>query len=190
MKVFVNASLTGKKEFGENYDKLCQAVKKAGYEIVSCPVTDERLMEMVRGSTKTRSDFFKKIKRWTKQSDAVVFEVSYPSTAIGFEVALALQMGKPVVAFHVKNAPPNIVLETIKDEKLQLVEYDIRDIDREVRDALQYASEQMDTRFNFFISPDIGAYLDWVSKEKKIPRAVYLRKLIEDEMSVEKDFEG
>ena len=54
--------------------------------------------------------------------------------------------------------------------------------------ALDYASDQMDTRFNFFISPKHGNYLDWISKNKKVPRAVYLRRLIEKDMDENKEY--
>jgi hypothetical protein len=48
--------------------------------------------------------------------------------------------------------------------------------------------ENIDTRFNFFISPKIGNFLDWIAKKKKLPRAVYLRKLIEDDMDKNKEY--
>ena len=57
-----------------------------------------------------------------------------------------------------------------------------------VASALDYVSSAQDVRFNFFISPTIGLYLDWISKNKRIPRAVYLRKLIEEEMRENKEY--
>jgi hypothetical protein len=55
--------------------------------------------------------------------------------------------------------------------------------------VFDYLSDTQDVRFNFFISPQIGNYLDWVSKNKRIPRAVYLRRLIEEDMKNNKEYE-
>jgi len=64
-----------------------------------------------------------------------------------------------------------------------LVEYTLPELKRTLDYGLEEALNQVDVRFNFFISPQIGRYLDWVSQKKRIPRAVYLRKLIEEEMN-------
>jgi len=57
-----------------------------------------------------------------------------------------------------------------------------------VANALDYVSSAQDVRFNFFISPEIGRFLDWVSKKRRLPRAVYLRKLIEEDMRNNKEY--
>ncbi len=183
MKIVFNASLTGKKEYEEHYKKIHELIEKTGNKIVAAPVLMGDIHKKVRESdTKEATDYYQKLIGWTKQADVCVFEVSYPSTSIGHEIAIALQYSKPVVAFHVKDAPENIVLESIKSDRLQVIDYELEKLGRLVEDAIDYASEQMDTRFNFFISPQIGAYLDWVAKEKKYPRAVFLRQLIEEDM--------
>lgn len=190
MKVYLNASLRGKKRYEKNFELLKKAIEAAGHEVVAAPVLEGDIDEKIEGELKKVTDYFKRRRGWLKKSDVCVFEVSFPSTGIGFEIALALQLSKPVVAFHVEDAPKNEVIETIKDEKFQVVEYQLDKLAKVVQSALDYASEQMDTRFNFFISPEIGSYLDWVSKMKKVPRAVYLRKLIEEDMKSESEFEG
>ena len=189
MKIFFNASLSGKEEFGEHYQKLHDAILKTDNEIIGSPViTDADSTDWSKA--KEASNYYKRIKKLTKAADLCIFEVSYPSTSIGYEVALALGMGKPVVAFHVEDAPQNLVLESIKDDKFQLIDYKLDRLRGVVEDAIEYALEQADTRFNFFISPDIGAYLDWISKERKVPRAVFLRQLIEQDMEQFDDYEG
>jgi len=186
MKIFFNASLRGKREYGTNYDRIVAALKKTEHKLLASPVVNQDLGVLItKTDTKEAGNYYQQLLDWIKKADVCVFEVSYPSTSIGHEVALALQYSKPVVALHVKKAPANLVLESIKDDKFQLVDYSEDNISQTVADAIEYATEQMDTRFNFFISPDIGNYLDWVSKVKKIPRAVFLRQLIEEDMKVQ-----
>lgn len=183
MKVFFNASLTGKKEYGKNYEMIKDAIVKSGHKLVGVPVLEKSLLEKRDSSdTKEAVNFYETLIRWIKQAEVCVFEVSYPSFGIGYEVNTALQYSKPVIALHVEGAPQNMILSGIKDDRLQVIDYGTRGLERLVSDAIDYASEQMDTRFNFFISPQIGAYLDWVAKAKKVPRAVFLRQLIEEDM--------
>jgi len=53
---------------------------------------------------------------------------------------------------------------------------------------LEEAKRRMDVRFNFFVSPKILAYLDWVAQKRMVPRSVFLRNLIEKEMKKDKGF--
>ena len=71
---------------------------------------------------------------------------------------------------------------------LLLAPYNDGNLETVLADALDYASSHQDVRFNFFISPAIGNYLDWISKEKKIPRSVYLRNLIEKDMEENEEY--
>ncbi len=190
MKVFFNASLSGKKKFGGSYKLIDKAIRKAGHDMVASPVVSKEAETTDWTDPKAASAYYKKVKDWTKKAELVVFEVSYPSTSIGFEVAMALSAGKPVIAFHAVDAPENFVLESIQDEKFHMVEYRLSEVEQVVAEAITYATSQADTRFNFFISPDIGAYLDWVSKVRKLPRAVFLRRVIEQDMAKHKEFEG
>lgn len=186
MKVFFNASLTGKKDYAENYLKIKEAIEKSGKKIVAAPVfrTDktDTMSEIIKTGRDHFVNYYTDLQEWIRQADICVFEVSYPSTSIGHEIAMALHGSKPVIALKTAEAPENIILRSINDDRLQLIEYSPDNLGRTIKDAIEYAAENMDTRFNFFISPSIGNYLDWISKVKKVPRAVFLRQLIEEDM--------
>lgn len=182
MKVFFNASLTGKAEYLSNYEQIRKAIESTDMQLLAAPVFHNEKDKVIKEGKQEVINYYKKLQNWIRQADICVFEVSYPSTSIGHEIAMALHASKPVVAFHVQDAPPNIILESITDDRLQVIDYEVSQLSRLVTDALAYATEQMDTRFNFFISPQIGNYLDWISKYKKLPRAVFLRQLIEEDM--------
>ena len=189
MKIFFNASTRGAKEYLENYKALLKALEGTGHEIVAAPVLDEKAQAIRMGTSEDAGNYFQKMMKWIKAADICVFEVSYPSTAIGHEIATALNSSKPVVAFHTHDAPRNAILESMADERLQMIDYDVSRLDTLVLDAIDYASDQMDTRFNFFVSPKISAHLDWISKTRKVPRAVYLRRLIEEHMAEDEDYQ-
>lgn len=126
--------------------------------------------------------------RLRKSADVIVFEVTRPSIGIGQEISLALSLNKPVIAMHYDGIAPHILRDQAGD-LLILTSYNENNLEDVLKDSLQYAESQQDVRFNFFISPHIGQYLDWISRNKKIPRSVYLRNLIEADMLQNEEYE-
>lgn len=181
MKIFFNASLRGKKEFEKQYASIIEALRATGHNLLDSPVLRSDLDKVARESSQEAEAYYKSLRKHLTSSDIAIFEVSFSSTGIGHEITLAMEHGKPVIAFYYKGHNPYL-LESIVNDRLQVIEYDIENISDELSKALQYASEQQDTRFNFFIPPKIAHYLDWIARYRKMPRAVYLRKLIELDM--------
>jgi hypothetical protein len=87
-----------------------------------------------------------------------------------------------------KGKKPNILTHQGRD-LLYLVEYSAENLKAQLSEYIEFAKINSDTRFNFFISPQIGSYLDLISHHKKLPRAVYLRRLIEDDMKLNKEYD-
>ncbi len=119
-----------------------------------------------------------------KKTDITVAEISYPSLGVGHEITLALNSGKPVVALCLagKKGTSALMLEGIQNERLQIVTYSPQNITAVLKRVMRQAEQIVDIRFNFFISPEHMQYLDWIAKNKKIPRSVFLRNLIDKEM--------
>jgi hypothetical protein len=190
MKIYFTASSRGKKDYSENYRKIYDVIENLGHENL-----DDLIIQTVdenyfySGSHDDQMKLFKQTLVNIKSCDMVVLEVSVHSLSMGYVMHKALDMGKPVIALYLKGREPYFALG-IENEKLQVVDYELNSIENILKSGLDYAEEQMDTRFNFFISPKIGTYLDWVSRKKRIPRAVYLRRLITEDMKKEKEYDG
>ena len=63
-------------------------------------------------------------------------------------------------------------------------------VEKNILESMKKAKGLIDMRFNFFVSPKILNYLDWVGQKRMIPKSVFLRNLIEREMKKEKEFKG
>ena len=180
MKVHFIGDLGGNKV---DYRKIVDIVRKHGNDLV----TDHsivRSLEDVEVELPGDAELYaKRMSQWLKQSDVVIVETTIPLLGAGYEIAIALQLSKPVIVLYRPNGnnTPH-VLKGLESEKLQVIAYTDKNLEEALILALDYATEQADTRFNFFVSPSIVNYLDWVSKKKRLPRAVYLRKLIEVDM--------
>lgn len=187
MKIYFSAAIYQEKQFGSIYKRIVDQIKKLGHTI-NQDTTETSLEDALNKTDEQRVKYYKQVLSWIAGSDVVVLETSFPSTLhIGHEITLALDKGKPVVALYKKGFEPSFFLG-LEHEKLLWVEYTDSDLEKSLTDSLDFALQQSDVRFNFFISPQIGIYLDWVSKNKRIPRAVYLRRLIEEDMQNSKEY--
>lgn len=189
MKIFFTASLSGKDKYITNYEKIVTILKKNGYDLVSNHVLESEKELVSKESLEERQKYQKKFHQWINKADIVVAEISYPSTGVGYQLTHSLEKGKPVLALYTEDKVPVALLGEPSD-KLIMAPYSIDKLESVLIDLLNDAQKQMDVRFNFFISPKIGAYLDWISKYKKFPRAVFLRRLIEEHMKRNKEYKG
>ncbi len=179
MKIYFMASPREIKKNPENCRKIHDSIKFLGHKNVSNFVNEVKVEDFYNSDI---AKFHKSTMLDLKNADICIFETSIHSLAIGQLINVATQLGKPVIAmYNEKNIP--FFLSGSDDEKIQLVHYSHDNINEVLSDAIDYSAAKMDVRFNFFISPSIGNYLDWISKIKKIPRSVYLRGLIEKDLS-------
>lgn len=170
-------------EFAAIYD----AIEDLGHQHVTDFINTVEPKDFYTATQREKVKHYKETVKAVKKADTIILETSLHSLAIGHLANLALDFGKPVVALHLKAKEPYF-LSGVENDKLIIEEYNLTNIKKVLKSALDYATEQMDTRFNFFISPRIGNYLDWIAKHKKTPRAVFLRKLIEQDMEKNKDY--
>lgn len=188
MKVFFTGSPRALKTLKPEHEAIYTAIEKAGgvhlSKLVVAADPDEFYVRNHADVVKHYNDTMNAVKK----SDIVVAEVSMHSMSMGFLINKALEQNKFVMALYLPDHKP-FFLGGIENEKLQVIEYTKESVDRLIKDAFDKANEIVDTRFNFYISPEIGRYLDWVAKTKKLPRAVFLRSLLEKAMRNEKEFE-
>lgn len=138
-------------------------------------------------SLKFKRENYEQAIKSVKKAELVVIEVSGHSMSGGYLISQALSMNKPVIALYESNSKP-VFIAGIPDNRLFLVEYNENNVEEVLKKALKRVVELIDVRFNFFVSPKILTYLDWVSQKRMIPKSVFLRNLIEKEIKKEKEF--
>lgn len=186
MRVHFMSAVDGDKDL---FAKITATIDSLGHELVTNHYLERKVEDIKLESSSESELYAKKVHKWIRKADVVIFETTKPDVSVGFELALALNMMKPVIVlYHKDNGIRPFSLQGISTDKLQLLSYDENTLVETLTLALEYALETSDVRFNFFISPSIGVYLDWISKYKKIPRSVYLRSLIEQDMLDNEEF--
>lgn len=189
MKVYFTAAISNtSSEVKANYKIIIKQLEKMGHTVIySDTLIGERSVVDQSGEIALANQ--KKLSKWKKQSDVVLIEASTPSFGVGQEISEALTDNKQVVVLYTGQVKPHILVNQ-NQEAIYFAQYTKETLGKVLADYIDYARTNSDTRFNFFISPQIGYYLDWVSSKKKLPRAVYLRRLIEEEMKNNKEFEN
>ena len=189
MKIYFDASGRGFDEYGEKYNAIVGCLEKMGFSVLNNTLSQSVANEYYEGSQEDRVKRYSRLIKLLKESDIVVLEISTHSLSMGYWLQKALELSKPIIALYFKGHKPFFV-DGVQDEKLQVIEYTLDDLDKLLEYAISYASDQQDTRFNFFISPIHQSYLDWIAKNRKIPRSVFLRRVIEKHKEENEEYQG
>jgi len=186
MKVYFTASLTGKNKYEKEYVQIVSALKDQKNIVFEHILTTSKELTK-KESLKEKENVYQKMMLMLRKADIVIAEITYPSINVGHEISLSLALGKPVIALYLEGTNPGL-LGGDTDEKLHLHAYTEETINKIIKEVISKAQEQIDIRFNFFISPEVAAYLDWVSKTRRLPRSVYLRNILEKVMREDKQY--
>lgn len=181
MKIYLTAPLNGGKSFDKKYEFIEKTLESFGHKVFSGQTIKKNLQKKYK-NRKEAVKVYRQLYRSLKLSEIAIVEVSYPSLSVGHEISLALELNKPVIAIHLKNKKYHL-LNAIPDEKLQIIHYDNKNLKRKLEKVIKTSLDTVDVRFNFFITPQLLSYLDWISSKKRVPRSVFIRNLIENDMN-------
>jgi 2'-deoxynucleoside 5'-phosphate N-hydrolase len=103
MNVYFACSITGGRDFESVFAAITAALLTDGHEVPTAHLADPGVMEL-EGKVNPR-DVFERDTAWIRTCQALVAEVSTPSHGVGYEVAYALSVGKPVLCVYREGQP-------------------------------------------------------------------------------------
>ncbi len=112
-----------------------------------------------------------------KQSDVLLVEASIHSLTMGYYIKLALDLDKPVIILHRKGEKP-FFFSGIQNDLLQILEYTPETIPETLEDAINFAKDKVNIRFNMFLSPELNNYLKWAAARTGTQRSSFFRSLL------------
>jgi hypothetical protein len=181
MIAYFTASVVGKKYHLGNYQKIIDYLKTQGFNVISDHIT-QATEANIRLETKTeRLAFQSKLEKWITSADFMVVETTFPSISVGYEISLAVHRGKPVLMLYSEGDPPSLLAHH-SDEKIICEKYTTDTLNVILDDFIKYVGGTSDTRFTFFLTSELSLYLESISKKRKIPKSVYLRQLIDEDL--------
>ncbi|MCE1203088.1 MAG: nucleoside 2-deoxyribosyltransferase [Holophagaceae bacterium] len=95
MDLYFSCSLTGGRQDQPVYAALVARLQALGHRVLTEHLASEAVMAADSGMAPEA--VFERDTAWLRACDALIAEVSTPSHGVGFEVAYALERGKPVL---------------------------------------------------------------------------------------------
>jgi len=190
MKAYFVASIIGRDTKVKEWQELvANTIKERGIDIntVNLATEKKKIME------ETEDDMVKAFKRNTKsikESDVVVAEVSVSDSGVGYEIAYALNLRKPVLALYNEEAgePTAPPIQVGKQKLLTFEKYNKKNLKNKIDHFFSDIKSKLDTKFILIISPEIDRYLEWASDYKRMHKAQIVRNAVEKEMESDKDY--
>jgi len=188
MKIYFSAPISNvEKSAMDRYSLIVRTLQDLGHNILYDHLLNKNREFLSKQTPKESLENQRLMTKRKNQADLIVIEASTPSFGIGQEIAYSLQNNKQVIILYLEGHKPHILQDEGQD-LLFIYEYSLSSLSAILSRAIDEAREKVDVRFNFYISPEIGRYLDWISQRKKLPRSVFLRGLVERHMHVDKEY--
>ncbi len=108
MNIYFACSLTGGRYDQPIYAAIVDFLLAGGHAVPTAGLA--RLEVMADEAVVSPEDVYDRDVTWVEGCDALVAEVSTPSHGVGYEIALALSLGKPVLCLYRSGAPVSKML--------------------------------------------------------------------------------
>jgi 2'-deoxynucleoside 5'-phosphate N-hydrolase len=140
MKVYFSCSLTGGRSDEVVYGALVDQMLAAGHAVLTAHLARPEVMRAER--VVDPAEVYHRDIAWIEECQVLVAEVSTPSHGVGYEIACALLLGKPVLCLYRRDArvskmitgndSPTLRLATYatREEAVALVDAYLKDLDR------------------------------------------------------------
>jgi len=98
MNIYFSCSITGGRDDQGVYEAIVKALLAAGHDVPTAHLSSPDIL-LLEEVTSPREVYHRDI-NWVAQCDVLIAEVSTPSHGVGYEIALALSLGKPVLCLY------------------------------------------------------------------------------------------
>jgi 2'-deoxynucleoside 5'-phosphate N-hydrolase len=103
MNLYFACSITGGRDFEPVYQAITAALLADGHSVPTAHLAESRVKSLE--ASISPGEVYKRDTTWIRGCDALIAEVSTPSHGVGYEIAFALNIGKPVLCIHQADRP-------------------------------------------------------------------------------------
>jgi hypothetical protein len=125
MNVYFSCSLTGGRNDEAIYGAIVAHLLARGHDVPTAHLADPQVMDLEK--IVEPADIYARDTAWIEACDAVIAEVSTPSHGVGYEIAYALGLGKPVLCCFRRGARVSKMITGNDTPGLEVLEYDAAD---------------------------------------------------------------
>lgn len=121
MNIYFACSITGGREFESVYQEIVSSLLSAGHEIPTSHLAQAEAMQGER--ILSPHDVYERDVNWIQKCDVLVAEVSIPSHGVGYEIAYALNIRKPVLCIYQQGRSVSKMITGNPDPALRIKSY-------------------------------------------------------------------
>lgn len=182
-------SIRNKSSSQDAIEVIVSSLQKKGAIVFHEHVTASNQDNIDKLSKKDNVSFHKSILTSIRLCDVIVSECSNESFSVGFLLSYAVENDKPLIIFIKKDVPkPNLFKTLAERDNIFIIEYSsLEELNELSVEYLKFAIENTDSRFNFYLPPNVSNYLRWVSKKHHASKSAFVRDMLQEMMS--KDLE-
>ncbi len=122
MNVYFSCSITGGRSEENIYQVIVKELEALGHEVPTAHLSSPQVMELE--NIVDPFEIYARDMAWLRDCDAVVAEVSSPSHGVGYEIAYALSLGKPVLCCYQAGKKVSKIITGNTTPGLQVAVYD------------------------------------------------------------------
>ena len=121
MIIYFCGSIAGGRQYLETYIKMVRHLQSLGHSVPTEHIIEPNVLDSEKALTAQL--IYERDVEWLRGADAVIAEISNPSLGVGYEIAYALQHGKPVLALYAKSLFVSRMITGNSDPLLRVREY-------------------------------------------------------------------
>lgn len=121
MNIYFSCSITGGRADEEVYQLLVAEMLRQGHTVPTAHLSSSKIVELE--TVVDPEEIFQRDMGWLEGCDAVVAEVSTPSHGVGYEIAVGLNLKKPVFCCYRKGRRVSKIITGNNSATLSVHEY-------------------------------------------------------------------
>ena len=121
MNIYFACSITGGRDFEPVYQAIIAALQASGNTVPTAHLANSSV-KVLEAIVSPREVYERDI-AWIRKCEALVAEVSTPSHGVGYEVAYALSLGKPVLCIYQEGQAISKMISGNSHPKIQVYPY-------------------------------------------------------------------
>jgi nucleoside 2-deoxyribosyltransferase len=98
MKIYFSCSITGGRDDQAIYQAMVDHLLARGEDVPTAHLSSPAILDLE--ARVSAQEVFERDVAWVQSCDALIAEVSTPSHGVGYEIALAVALGKPVLCCY------------------------------------------------------------------------------------------
>jgi len=195
MRTYFFQPLISTKELDANYKRIVETLKQAGVFVVAS--SDENNIDFKKEDLEKMNESGEIL---LDKMDCIIIEASKPDQEIGYLLAYAISQKKPLLYIYQKGTPEKVARGYLTKKNtpyfIRMASYTAKDLEQIVLQFIDEVGmgkgikEKPTIKFTLRITSQMERYLDWKSKRKKVTKADFLRKILEEMIDQDNDFRG